>query len=130
MDTVFQNRLENFEDTVRVETLPNAWRFYKQGEGKLVQTTAGTMLTCTRYGKPFTLERPALSLESMHIEYDYLGHGDCVDISIPDDSFWCYLSRRDAITKLSFATEEIHFLAREKREAEQKKRAERKGELS
>lgn len=47
----------------------------------------------------------------MHIEYDYLGRGDCVDISTQDDSFWCYLSKRDAITKLSFATEEIYALS-------------------
>ena len=62
--------------------------------------------------KPFTLVRSAMDLESMHIEYDYLGRGDCVDISIPDDSFWCYLSKRDAITKISFATEEMHKLAK------------------
>ena len=43
----------------------------------------------------------------------YLGRGDCVDISVPDDSFWCYLSKKDAITKLSFATEEIFFYALE-----------------
>ncbi len=107
-----------FEDTVRVETLPSWWRFYKQGEGKLVQTPEGTTLTCIAYGKPYTLEKPGLALESLHIEYDYLGRGDCVEISIPDDGFWCYLTKRDAITKLSFATEEIHFLAREKKAVE------------
>ena len=36
--------------------------------------------------------------------------GRASDISIPDDSFWCYLSKRDAITKISFATEEMHKL--------------------
>lgn len=112
-----------FEDTVRVETLPNAWKFYKQGEGKLIQTPEGTTLTCMQYGKPFTLERPALALESMHIEYDYLGNGDCVDISVPDDSFWCYLSKRDAITKISFATEEMHLWAKEKQAEKKKKKA-------
>ena len=107
-----------FEDTVRVETLPNGWKFHKQGEGKLIQTPEGTTLTCPFYGETYTLNKPGIALESMHIEYDYKGHGDCVDISIPDDSFWCYLSKKDAITKLSFATEEIHFLAKEKKEAE------------
>lgn len=48
--------------------------------------------------KPCFLFQVARKLESMHIEYDYLGRGDCIDISIPDDSFWCYLSKRDAIT--------------------------------
>ena len=97
-----------FEDDVRIETLPNAWRFYKQGMGKLIQTPEETRIECNYYGEPYVLRRSAKSLESMHIEYDYLGRGDCVDISIPDDSFWCYLTKRDAITKISFATEEIH----------------------
>ena len=97
-----------FEDDVRIETLPNAWKFYKQGMGKLIQTPEETRVECNYYGEPYVLRRSAKSLESMHIEYDYLGKGDCVDISIPDDSFWCYLTKRDAITKISFATEEIH----------------------
>lgn len=101
-----------FEDTVRIETLPNAWKFYKQGEGKLIQTPTETIVKCNYYGEEYTLTRSAKNLESMHIEYDYLGRGDCVDISIPDDSFWCYLSKRDAITKISFATEEMHKYAR------------------
>lgn len=103
-----ENGTYYFEDEVRIETLPNAWKFYKQGMGKLIQTPEETRVECTYYGEPYVLSRSAKSLESMHIEYDYLGRGDCVDISIPDDSFWCYLTKRDAITKISFATEEIH----------------------
>ena len=117
-----------FEDTVRVETLPNGWKFHKQGEGKLIQTPEGTTLTTPFYGETYTLNKPAIALESMHIEYDYKGHGDCVDISIPDDSFWCYLSKKDAITKLSFATEEIHILAKEKKEAEKAARSSKEKE--
>ncbi len=100
-----------FEDDVRVETLPGSLKFYKQGMGKLIQTPQETRVECNYYGEPYVLKRSAKSLESMHIEYDYLGRGDCVDISIPDDSFWCYLTKRDAITKISFATEEMHKLA-------------------
>ncbi len=106
-----------FEDDVMIETLPAATRFYKHGKGKLIQTTEGTTIIGNIYGKPTEIKKPALALESMHIEYDYLGHGDCVDISNIDDSFWCYLSKRDAVTKLSFATEEIYFLAQEKEAA-------------
>lgn len=97
-----------FEDTVRVETLPGSLKFYKQGVGKLIQTPEETRIECDYYGEPYVLRRSAKSMESLHIEYDYCGKGDCVDISVPDDSFWCYLSKRDAITKLSFATEEMH----------------------
>ena len=102
-----------FEDTVRVETLPGSLRFYQQGQGTLIQTPEGTRLRCVCYGKPVEVFWDPYRLESMHIEYDYLGGGDCVDLSLPDESYWCYLSQRDAITKLSFATEEIFFLARE-----------------
>ena len=105
-----------FEDDVRVETLPGSWKFYKQGMGKLIQTPEGTTVKCNYYGEPYELHRSAMSLESMHIEYDYLGRGDCVDISIPEDSFWCYLTKRDAITKISFATEEMHKLAMRNKE--------------
>ena len=100
-----------FEDEVRIETLPGWRRFYSQGTGRLVQSPAGTVIECPDYyGRgPLTVTKKPLELESMHIEYDYLGRGDCVDISVPDDSFWCYLSKRDAVTKLSFATEEIYF---------------------
>lgn len=103
-----------FEDDVRVETLPGSLKFYKQGMGKLIQTPTETKIECNYYGEEFVLTRSAISLESMHIEYDYLKRGDCVDISIPDDSFWCYLTKKNAITKLSFATEEIHKLALKK----------------
>lgn len=103
-----------FEDEVRIETLPGSLKFYQQGMGKLIQTPTETRVECKYYGEDYVLTRSALSLESMHIEYDYLKRGDCVDISIPDDSFWCYLSKRDAITKISFATEEMHKLALER----------------
>ena len=110
-----ENGTYYFEDDVRVETLPGSLKFYKQGMGKLIQTPDETRIECHYYGEPYTLVRSAKNLESMHIEYDYLGRGDCVDISIPDDSFWCYLSKRDAVTKLSFATEEIYKLAAKKK---------------
>ncbi|MBR5800338.1 MAG: hypothetical protein IKY23_09790 [Lachnospiraceae bacterium] len=103
-----------FEDDVRVETLPNSFRFYKQGMGKLIQTPTETIIKCNYYGEEYTLKKSAAELESLHIEYDYLKRGDCVDISVPNDSFWCYVSKRDVITKLSFATEEIHQLAKRK----------------
>lgn len=103
-----------FEDDVRVETLPNSKKFYKQGMGRLIQTHDGTRIECTAYGEPTVVEKSPLELYSMHIEYDYLGRGDCVDISTSDESYWLYLTKRDAVTKLSFATEEIYKLAREK----------------
>lgn len=119
-----RNGTYRFEDEVTVHTLPNAIRFYDNGVGKLVQTCEKTVLECTAYGKPFKLELAAIELESMHIEYDYPFEkkkykkncfGDCVDISTADDSFWLHpINKRLQLTKLSFATEEIHFLAQER----------------
>ena len=113
-----------FEDTVQVQTLPSWYRFLKHGEGKLIQTPEGTRIECTAYGEPTVVEKKPLELYSMHIEYDYLGRGDCVDISTPDESYWLYLSKRDAITKLSFATEEIYKIAREKADFAKRNEAE------
>jgi len=102
-----------FEDDVRVETLPNSLHFYKQGMGKLIQTCTETRVECNAYGEPYTLVRTAKNMDSMHIEYDYRKNGDCIDISVPDDSFWCYTTKRDVITKIAFATEEMHKLSKE-----------------
>lgn len=105
-----------FEDEIELQTLPNAWKFYKHGKGKFVQTPEGLTITGTCYGEPFELHKSAMEQSSMHIEYDYLGRGDCIDVSTLEDSYWCYLSKRDAITKLSFATEEIFLAAKRKLE--------------
>ncbi len=99
-----------FEDKVRLETLPGSRKFYKQGTAKFIQTPTETRVECMYHGEPYVLTRSAKDLYSMHIEYDYMGRGDCVDISIPNESFWCYVNKRDVITKIAFATEEIHKL--------------------
>lgn len=113
-----------FDSEVTVHTLPNAKRFYDQGKGRLVQTAEGTHLTCTAYGEPVDLFWAGNELESVHIEYDYPYRkekykknifGDCVDISVRDECFWLHpVGKRDQLTKISFATEEIYFLAQER----------------
>ncbi len=112
-----------FEDKVQVETLPNARRFYPQGKGKLTQTPEGTKLVCENvYGEPLTVEWKALNLDSLHVEFNYkksrTAKGDCIDLSVPEDSYWCYVTKKDVLVKLAYATEEIHFFAKEKAEAE------------
>ena len=91
--------------------------------GKPVQTAEGTVLKCTAYGQSVRLEWKASEPESVHVEYDYpfekkYKHnvlGDCVDISTNDESYWLHpLNKRTQLTKISFATEEIYFLALEK----------------
>lgn len=82
------------------------------------------MLECTAYGKKRVLRWAGTELESVHIEYDYPFwkekykknlFGDCIDISTPDDSYWLHpVGLRDQLTKISYATEEICFLAMER----------------
>lgn len=113
-----------FEDEVTVHTLPNAKRFYDQGKGRLVQTSEGTRLICTAYGEAVDVHWAGTELESVHVEYDYPFRkdkykknifGDCVDISTRDESYWLHpVNKRDQLTKISFATEEIYFLACER----------------
>ncbi len=119
-----RNGTYHFESEVEVHTLPNAKRFYSHGKGRLVQTTEGTVLDCVAYGKPVHIEWKAAELESVHVEYDYPFEkkkyknnifGDCLDFSTHEDSYWLHpLNMRDQLTKISFATEEIYFLAKEK----------------
>ncbi len=98
-----------FEDEVRLETIPGGNTFYAQGTAKFTQNTKGTFIEGTCYKEPFKLHKKPLELECLHIEYDYLKRGDCVEVSVPDDSYWCYfLNQKNVVTKLSFATEELY----------------------
>jgi len=114
-----------FDGEVEVHTLPNAKAFEHHGKGRLVQTLDGTVLEATVYGAPVRIEWKAAELEGVHIEYDYpffkkrsnKKHrlGDCVDLSTNEDSYWLHpATKRDQLTKISFATEAIHALALEK----------------
>ncbi len=56
----------------------------------------------------FLLEKPALSMYSCHIEYEYFGKGDCIDLSTLDDTY--YIFPRGwwfSVTKIALATEEL-----------------------
>jgi len=104
----------HIEDDVRIDTMPNARGFIKQGTGRLVQDCSGMTLTGTAYGKPFVLKKEGCSQESVHVEYAYRYGGDVFDIASDNDSFWVYpLTKRDILTKVSIATEEIYFLHKE-----------------
>lgn len=112
----------SFDDEVEVHTLPNARHFYYQGKGRLKQSLDGTTLECNYHGKELVQHWSGAQLESVHVEYDYpfkkkkykLDFGDCLDISIPSESFWLHPTRRDQLTKFSMATEEIYRLDKEK----------------
>ncbi len=106
-----ENGTYRFEDTVDVYSLPRCWRFMHLGRATLTHTIDdGFTLTGHYRDKPYRIERKPLGMNGLHVEYDYcyIKPFDCVDISTDKDSFYCYPTKQNVITKLSFATEEIY----------------------
>lgn len=98
-----------FQDRVIVDSLPNARGFIRLGEGMLTHSVDGFVLEITTDGKVFRLEKKSLSLYSLHIEFDYFKKGDCLDLSTLEDTFYIYpMTRKNVVTKLQFAVEEIY----------------------
>ena len=100
----------SFEDDVRVYTLPGALKYYYMGDAKVRHNTEeGFVLEGSYNGQPYRVQRLPKSLYSLHVEYDYchIEPIDCFDISTQHDSFFCYPSKENVITKLCFATEEM-----------------------
>ncbi len=110
-----RNGTYHIEDEVRIDTMPNSKGFIKQGNGYFVHDCNGMTLSGTAYGKPFVLKKQGCEQESIHVEYHYKHGGDCFDLATTDESYWFYpLNKRDILTKVSFATEEIYFMNMEK----------------
>ena len=100
-----------FEDEVEVYSLPRCWRFMKLGQAKLTHDAEEGFVLEGRYrDADYRIHRTPLQTNSLHIEYDYcyIKPFDCVDISTENDSFYCYPTKENVVTKLAFATEEIY----------------------
>ena len=109
-----RNGTYKMEAECEVYTLPSSMGFVKQGKGKLYQDANGTRLTVNLYGEDKVIEYKGTQLESVHIEYNYKNECDMFDFSIQGDSIWMSpLDKKDILTKVSIATEEIYFLAKE-----------------
>ena len=109
-----------FEDTVDVYSLPEPWKFRHLGDAVLTHDPEnGFVLKGSYNGKDYQVHRPPLGMYGVHIEYDYcyLRPEDCIDISTEDDSFYCYPTQQNVVTKLSFAVEEIYKMKTEGRKA-------------
>ena len=101
----------HFEDDVEIYSLMEPWRFRKLGMGRLVHDMEEGFVITGRYNdRDFRVVRPPLSTYGLHVEYDYcyLRPEDCVDISTDDDSLYCYPTKQNVVTKLSFAVEELY----------------------
>lgn len=100
-----------FVDDVDVYSLPNCWKFEHLGPAKLTHDPEnGFVLDGVYRGEKYHVQRKPLENNSLHVEYDYcyIKPEDCFDLSIENDSFYCYPKQQNVITKLAFATEEIY----------------------
>ena len=100
----------SFEDEVEVYSLPRCMKFESLGKAKLIHNAEdGYILEGFYNGKPYRIHRAASEMYGVHIEYDYcyVKPFDCIDISTEKDSFYCYPTKQNVVTKLSLATEEI-----------------------
>ena len=103
------------EMPVRVDSLPNAKKFIRLGEGIMVHDMNGFSVRGTDMdGDSFEMVKPVPSLYSCHIEYEYLGkYGDCVDLNTLEDTWYIYPHDCDfSVTKMALATEELYFAHR------------------
>ena len=112
-EEVFSGKYK-MEADCEVFTLPGSKGFVVQKNGKFYQDSEKTVLNVNLYGEDKVIEYSGTSLESVHIEYRYQCKGDMLDFSIQGDSIWMHpYARKDIITKVSLATEEIRELARQ-----------------
>lgn len=100
-----------FEDDVRLEELISSRaRFVDLGTAHMVQDQNGITVTKTQEdGSVFTLFRAAGGQPSLHIEYDFKGRGDAIDLATLNDTYMVFpLTAKNPLTKLHFATEALH----------------------
>ena len=111
-----------FEDMARLERMVNGSIGFKTiGTVTLTHDENGfTMKGDLHDGQTFEFNRNVASMRSVHIEYDFKGRGDALDLCTLDDTYFVFpLTARNVLTKLHFATEELHILE-EKRKKEAK----------
>ena len=100
-----------FEDEVDVLSLPRIWRYIPLGKAKLTHSIEdGFQLEGFYRGEKYYIHRQCAQTNSLHVEYEFgpLKNVDCLDISTENDSFYCIPKKKNVITKLAFATEELY----------------------
>ena len=100
-----------FSDEVEVYSLPRCWKFVELGHARLTHDAErGFILEGNYRDSDYRIIRSPLEANSLHIEYDHskIKPLDCFDISTEADSYYCYPTKENVITKLGFATEIIY----------------------
>ena len=101
----------SFSDEVEVYSMPRCYKFEPLGKASLAHDPInGFVLSGNYRDADYRIQRAPMQTNSLHIEYDFqhVKPLDCVDISTENDSFYCYPTKENVITKLAFATEAIY----------------------
>ena len=107
-----------YEDEVAVYSFPRCYRFISLGKATVRHDPENGFTIDGHFrGKDYHIHRPPKAMNSLHVEYDFhrFRKENCFDISTEEDSFYCYPTNPDIITKLAFATEEIYKLSAQKK---------------
>lgn len=99
-----------YEDIVDTYSLKRPQEFFSIGKAKLIHDIHGFRLEGEHNNKKYIITRPPLSMYSLHVEYDfiYFKHIDCIDLSTINDTFYCFTSKPNVVTKLGLAVEELY----------------------
>ncbi len=101
----------SFKDEVEVYAFPRCWRFLPLNKATVTHDAENGFVLEGHYrGKDYRIQRTPIESNSLHIEYDYcyIKPYDCFDISTENDSFYCYPTKENVVTKLAFATEILY----------------------
>ena len=107
----------SYSDEVEVHSLPKPSKFYHLGKAKIRHIKEeGWVLEGNYRNKDYKITRTPVQMEALHVEYDYfrIKRDDCFVINTEDDSFFIYPTKKNIITKLAFATEEMFLLTKNK----------------
>lgn len=107
----------HWEDEVEVFSLPRCWRYIPLGKAKLTHDMEkGFVLEGHYRDADYFIQRTPDQTNSLHVEYGFpaLDKTDYVDISTENDSFYCKPTKRNCITKLALATEELYLRSQAK----------------
>lgn len=109
-----------FEDEARLEYMHSTYYGFKPlGNVTLTHDYNGFTMKGEIDGKPFYFNRDPATMYSCHIEYDFKGRGDAIDLCKPDETYFVFpLNAVNSLTKLHFATEEMHDYIMKKRKEE------------
>ena len=107
---VEENKYSFFDD-VEVYSMPRAKTPMLLGKGKIAHTVDKGFILEGHYNKQdYRIIREPLQSNSLHIEYDHvhIKPYDCFVINTEDDTYFCYPTKQNVITKIGFAVEEIY----------------------